>query len=265
MSKFDPESYLRSRIEYPKALFSPLASFVCLNPGPLRVIDLGAGTGLAARSFLNFYPYLESVTLIDPDPAMLAAAKVLNSKEKYEFSTLVLSGEDFVVPRPADLILVGSAWHWMNTQGTIEAIRRALRPGGVLFVFEYQFPKAREEGAGAQINEWIRRAFNSFWKESDQKPRGSLDELLQGFHDHAEFGFRGEVRLVQEFALTLPELFGVILSQSRYLAYERKFDPAQVPEIRSRVFHELHQVWGQNESLFFSYRFHGVRFQIRSV
>jgi SAM-dependent methyltransferase len=265
MSKFDPESYLRYRIEYPKDLFAPLASFVCLNPDPLRVIDLGAGTGLGTRSFLKFYSRIETVTLIDPDSGMLSAARDLNSTEKCEVSTLVFSGEEFVVPRPADLILVGSAWHWMNTQGTIEAIRRALKPGGVLFVFEYQFPKAREEGAGARINEWIRRTFNSKWKESDQKPRGSLEELLQGFHDHTEFGFRGEARLVQEFALTLPDLFGVILSQSRYLAYERKFDPAQIPAIRAAVFQELQEIWGQNESLLFSYRFHGVRFQIRSV
>ncbi len=265
MSRFDPESYLRYRVEYPVALFSPLASFVCGRAGSFHLLDLGAGTGLSSSSFLKFYPEVTAMSLIDPDPAMLDAASRSSALQSRSISLVVAPGSEFRVGDQADLVLVGSAWHWMSTCHTMDSILRALKPGGALFVFEYQFPKAREEGAGAKINEWIRRAFNSTWKEVGQKPRGALPELLRGFFDHPEFSFRGEAKVEQEVALTLEDLFGLILSQSRYLAFERRLEPEQVQAARAQVFHDLRQIWGQNQDIPFTYRFHGIRFQVRNV
>jgi SAM-dependent methyltransferase len=265
MSKFDPGSYLRSRVEYPVALFSPLSTFVGTQAGSLRVLDLGAGTGLSARSFLRFFPEVDSLLLVDPDPAMLAVAEASFAGSGFpEVGTLVSGGENLGTPDPVDLVLVGSAWHWMNTRSTIEAIRRVLRPGGCLFVFEYQFPKAKGvEGAG--LNEWIRRAFNRDWKESDQSPRGSLKELVSGFHAHPDFAFRGESRVEQDAEMGVEDLFGVIVSQSRYLAFERRLDGPGVDRQRQGLLEDLRQNWGERPMLAFSYRFHGIRFQVRNV
>jgi SAM-dependent methyltransferase len=264
VSRFDPESYALHRIEYPRELFAPLSSFVFRSKESFHLIDLGAGTGLATRSFLRFFSGVDCVTLIDPDSAMLDVAGDLGLSETVRFSSAVGFAESFFVPEPADLILVGSAWHWMNPEKAMDAIQRALKPGGAVFVFEYQFPKVREGDAG-RINEWVRRSFNLTWRETDQKPRGSLDQTLSSFFGHPDFSYRGEAKVAQDFELTVDELFGVIVSQSRYLAYERMHAREERASLRQRVFQDLCGVWGGSERMIFSYRFHGVRFQNRSV
>ncbi|MBU6154675.1 MAG: class I SAM-dependent methyltransferase [Bdellovibrionales bacterium] len=265
MSRFDPESYLRYRIEYPEELFLPLAPFVCQRRSPFHLLDLGAGTGLSTRSFLRFFPGVERATLVDPDPAMLAVVKGWQHDVDTDVRIHLGTGESFEACEPADLILVGSAWHWMNTQATLESVKRALKPGGALFIFEYQFPKVREGGRGFGINEWIRRSFNSTWKEQDQKPRGSLQELLKMVRQHCDFSFRGETRMERDFALSSEDFFGLILSQSRYLAYERQFEKEQITVLRAQLFQNLRQIWEDGATHSFVYRFHGVRFQVRSV
>lgn len=265
MSRFDPESYLRYRVEYPSALFAPLASFVGGRADSLHLLDLGAGTGLSTRSFLKFFGGVARATLMDPDPAMLAGVESWKQEAAAEIHTCRGSGETFVMDEPVDLVLVGSAWHWMNLQATLRNIQNVLKPGGALFIFEYQFPKAQEQGTGRAINEFIRRSFNSLWKEPDQIPRGSLEELVQGVREHPQFSFRGESRIESELPLGIEEFFGLILSQSRYLAFERGIHPERIQEARAGLLHELRQVWGEAASHFFTYRFHGVRFQNRSV
>jgi SAM-dependent methyltransferase len=265
MSKFDAEAYLRHRIHYPKELFGPLSPFVCVRPEPFSLVDLGAGTGLSTLSFLRFFPSVDSAVLIDPDPAMLLKIEGWRDQVETRISTAVATGSNFELGHSADLILIGSAWHWMNSPETIESIYRALKPGGSVFVFEYQFPKAKESGPGAALNEWIRREFNSKWKEQGQQPRGKLDELLVGFFKHREFSFGGEIRMEKEFELTLEDLLGVIVSQSRYLAYERGLQSEDRAQARTQLKENLRFQWGDSAELAFTYRFQGVRFQVRSV
>lgn len=269
MAKFEAESYIRHRISYPAELFRPLASFLGPRSGALKVLDLGAGTGLSIGSLLQFYSGVQSVTLVDPDSEMLSRAVESIAEQEFEVSALVSAAEDFRIPEPVDLILIGSAWHWMNTSRTMDSLERALKPGGAVFVFEYQFPKAieqgKERGNGREINDWIRREFNGKWKELDQKPRGSLNELLQRFRDGAAFSFRGQTFLELTVRMDLQSLFGVIISQSRYLAYEKSLPTENRIESRNQAFEDLRQIWGSALDHEFVYRFQGVRFQIRNV
>jgi SAM-dependent methyltransferase len=93
---------------------------------PLRVVDLGAGTGkltaVLARTGVD-------VTAVEPDRAML-------SQLRHELpSVRARPGRAEEIPLPdgsADAVLAGQAMHWFDLDRALPEIGRVLTPGGVL-------------------------------------------------------------------------------------------------------------------------------------
>jgi SAM-dependent methyltransferase len=93
---------------------------------PLRVLDLGAGTGKLTATLLDLGA---EVTAVEPDPAMLAELR------RSLRSVQALPGSAEEIPLPAasvDAVLAGQAMHWFDLDRAIPEIARVLAPGGVL-------------------------------------------------------------------------------------------------------------------------------------
>ncbi len=266
MSKFDADSYSQFRIKYPLKLFQsirPLLSQSLFEPEPLRILDLGAGTGLSSESFLEFFPESQFV-LVEPDQKMLQVASSSDAPFRYRPEHLVSKAEDFEVRAPFDGVLIGSAWHWMNHPLAISRIEKHLKPGAFVFVFEYQFPKA--VGAGSlELNEWIRREFNLRWRVLDQKPRGTLEELTEVFRASGTFNERARVEFEETQNYSFQDWCGFIFSQSRYLDYEKRMSDEEKVQERARVSEALESFLPRLEQNEVSYWFQGFLFQSRRV
>jgi SAM-dependent methyltransferase len=270
MAVFDPDTYRQHRIFYPSALFEPLKPVL----GPrsdkiIRVLDLGAGTGNSAWSFRQFYPGEIDFTLIDPDPAMLERVPLLDFGPGTRVRTRIASSHEIKSAPPDgsleqshfDIALAGSAWHWMHPSETIRALEARLLPGGAFFVFEYRFPRVTGGGDAFHLNEWIRRNFNLHWKTPDQKPRGSLRELTEPLRAHDSFCERASVECVGEFEIDPEGFAGVVVSQSRYLAYERTLpDEAARGRARSELIREIKNRWPESRPMRLHYEFQGFLF-----
>ncbi len=266
MSRFDPVSYQLYRVHYPVELFEPLKPYLGPRAGThLRLLDLGAGTGMSTWSLLQFFKGFDEVVLVEPDPAMLDRTLTLDFGEGVHSERCVASAEAFDSNNQADLVLIGSAWHWMNSDRTLETILKSLKPGGWVFVFEYQFPKAMPDELGRGLNDWVRRAFNLKWKEIGQQPRGSLSEITERFRRHPDFCSAGEAACEMSDQLMPEDLCGVIVSQSRFLAYELELQEEEKTKVRSDLLGDLKRVWPGVGPLNFSYRFKGYAFRTRSV
>ncbi len=273
MAVFDPDTYQQHRIFYPQALFEPLKPV--LGPrsdGIIRVLDLGAGTGNSAWSFRQFYPGEIDFTLIDPDPAMLERVLPLDFGPGTRVRTRVASSHEIESalpdgPReqsPFDIALAGSAWHWMHSSETIRALEARLVSGGAFFVFEYRFPRVVGGADASGLNEWIRRNFNLYWKTPDQKPRGSLRELTEPLREHDSFFERASVECIGEFEIDPEALGGVVVSQSRYLAFERTLpDEAARERARSELLQEIKNRWPESRPMRVEYDFQGFLFARR--
>lgn len=122
--------YHRTRLRYPDEMFERLVAPM----GPeLLVVDAGVGTGLSSRWFLEAG---HRVVGVDPSAEMAAVAREQNRDVGVRFAVVVAELETWEGPgEPADLVVSGQAWHWMDPLERFVAARRLLREGGSLAVF----------------------------------------------------------------------------------------------------------------------------------
>ena len=118
-------AYARHRPDYADAgvrwALAPVA-----GRSPLRVLDLGAGTGKLTAALLQLGA---DVTAVEPDPAMLAQLR----QSLPQVRAVPGTAEDIPVPDGAvDAVVAGQAAHWFDMTRALPEIVRVLSPGGVV-------------------------------------------------------------------------------------------------------------------------------------
>jgi SAM-dependent methyltransferase len=121
-------AYERGRPDYPPAVTDALTAELRLFPGA-PVLDLGAGTGKLSRALLagGF-----DLVAVEPQSAL---REVLSERVGAE---RVRGGLAEQIPLPdgsVDAVTVADAFHWFDHAPALAEIRRVLRPGGGLAVF----------------------------------------------------------------------------------------------------------------------------------
>lgn len=114
--------YDAARPSYPPALIDDLMAFA-----PRQVLDVGCGTGKAARLLVERGCDLLG---IEPDPSMAAVARSHGIRaEESTFEAWNPRGRTY------DLIVSGQAWHWVNPEFGVPKAASLLPPGGHIGVF----------------------------------------------------------------------------------------------------------------------------------
>jgi SAM-dependent methyltransferase len=93
---------------------------------PLRVLDLGAGTGKLTDGVLR---HTDDVVAVEPDPGMLAELR------RALPGVRALEGAAEEIPlgdESVDAIVVGQALHWFDLDRAFPEMWRVLAPGGLL-------------------------------------------------------------------------------------------------------------------------------------
>ena len=163
----DAERYDRARPSYPAALVDSLVGL-----GGYRVLDVGCGTGKAARLLAG--RGLE-ILGVDPDERMAAVAKRRGLVvEVARFEEWDPQGRSF------DLVVSGQAWHWIDPRIGLAKAADVLTPGGSLALF------------------WNRPGY-------DPSIRRKLDEVYQRVapgmaKSSAELGTVGDDRISEDVA-----------------------------------------------------------------
>lgn len=119
----DPQRYDRTRPSYPEAM---VQAVVAASPGP-EVVDVGAGTGIAARLFQAAGCRVLGVE-VDPRMAEHARRRGLDV-EVSAFESWDPAGRVF------DAVVSGQTWHWIDPVAGAAKAADVLRPGGRLAVF----------------------------------------------------------------------------------------------------------------------------------
>ena len=117
------DRYDRARPGYPDAM---VARIVAASPGP-DVLDVGVGTGIAARQFRAAGC---RVLGVDPDPRMAGLARQSGlDAEVARFEDWDPAGRTF------DVVIAGQSWHWVDPVAGGARAAQVLRDGGRLALF----------------------------------------------------------------------------------------------------------------------------------
>ncbi|MFB7495536.1 class I SAM-dependent methyltransferase [Streptomyces sp. NPDC056161] len=167
----DAQRYDRARPGYPDAL---VARIVAASPGP-DVLDVGCGTGIAARQFQAAGC---TVLGVEPDTRMARLAQARGLKvEVAGFETWQPAGRTF------DAVVAAQSWHWVDPVAGAAQAARVLRPGGRLAIFGHVYEPPAE----------VAEPFAAAWRRAvpdsplgERPARRPLDPYLAAYEKIAD-------------------------------------------------------------------------------
>ena len=218
----DAERYDRARPSYPGAVVDRI---VAACPGR-DVLDVGCGTGIAARQFLAAGC---RVLGVDPDARMAELARRSGVEtEVATFEAWDSAGREFVA------VIAGQAWHWVDPVAGAARAARVLRPGGRLAVFWNAAQLPPDLGAafaavygevqpGLPFNPWARPALEAYAIMSGK--------AADGMRQSGVFGDPEEWRFDWEWPYTRDEW----LDQLPTFGGHSKIPPAKLDELLAGI------------------------------
>ncbi|MEU7689682.1 class I SAM-dependent methyltransferase [Microbispora hainanensis] len=176
----DAERYDRTRPPYPDTMIERI---VAESPGP-DVLDVGCGTGIAARQF-----QAAGCTVLGVEPD----ARMADFARRRGLDVEVATFEAWEpAARTFDAVVAATAWHWIDPVAGAAKAAEVLRPGGRLALFWHVFePPAVVAEANAEV---FRRVMSGF-PSQDRPVKSALDgyrplftKAADGIGDAGAFG-----------------------------------------------------------------------------
>ncbi len=196
--------YASFREPYPRDFFPVMAERLALTRD-MRLLDAGCGPGLLA---IGFAPYVASCTGVDPEPAMLRAARAaaISAGVKLELIEGRLEGLPASVGT-FHLVMIGRALHWMDREVALATLDRIVTGDGAVVTCGSRTVKTDANPWLAAYDE-VRNA----WSEDRGSRRYDIDHdaWLAG----SPFQVSDEITLPHSHVVTASDLIGRALSKS---------------------------------------------------
>lgn len=120
--------YDQGRLGYPPELYALLRDRCGLGSAS-RVLEAGAGTGIASAELLR--AGAGTLTAVEVDPKMAAVLREKLRATRSRSRVVVGPFEDVALgPQDYDLVVAASCVHWMDRRRMLEQVLRTLTPGG---------------------------------------------------------------------------------------------------------------------------------------
>jgi SAM-dependent methyltransferase len=126
-------TYHRGRPPYPDAVFDLLSNRCGLRPGA-RVLDIGAGTGLATGPLLAAGAH---VVAVEPGANLAAILAATHACDRLDVTIADFETAD--LPDGFDLAVAATSLHWLDPVTAIEKVAGLIRPGGWLAAWWNEF------------------------------------------------------------------------------------------------------------------------------
>jgi SAM-dependent methyltransferase len=210
--------YESARPPYGAAFFSAVAVKLGFDRSQ-HLLDVGAGPGILA---IGFAPYCGEIVGVDPEPAMIEAARSAAARAGVAAKFIEGRFEDMGRSLGAfDVVTIGRAIHWLDPEPARTALDRVVAPGGRILL-------CNAESVKDGRNPWL-DSFNAVrdcWK--DDRPAYDHDAFFAG----GRFVPSGTIRVEAANAVHIERLADRVLSMSTS-SPDRLGD--QVPAMRSAM------------------------------
>jgi SAM-dependent methyltransferase len=152
----DAEGYRAFRPQYPAPLYEWLA-----QAAPSRALawDCGTGSGQAA---LGLAAHFDRVVATDPDPRQLAAAP---KRANIDYRLAAAEG-DLGLAGEVDLIACACSVHWFDLPRFYARARDALKPGGLIAVWTYDWHYTGSAPLDAALETLKTDILGPFWDDN---------------------------------------------------------------------------------------------------
>ncbi|WP_270888946.1 class I SAM-dependent methyltransferase [Pedococcus sp. 5OH_020] len=165
--------YAGSRPPYPDALFAALRAAGVAGPG-LRVLEVGAGDGLATRELLRLG---SGVVALEPGQQLADLLAAANPGAEVVHARL----EDAILPDTTfDSVVAATSLHWVDLSVGLPKLHAALRPHGWLAVWRTIFGDDSVETKFRRRVTEIVAARQQQDQEPKREERPTMEELAAG-------------------------------------------------------------------------------------
>lgn len=196
--------YSRYREPYPRAFFETIAKRLNFT-GRERLGDIGCGPAPLA---IGFASYVGSCTGVDPEPAMIAAARERAAEAGVTLNLIEARIEQLPETLEGfDIVAIGRALHWMEPQTTLRVLERIVAKGGSILICGASAPPG-------PTNPWLApyNRIRNLWVDHRGEERYSAD-AEQRFAG-SRFRFVERIVVSTTHSVTIDELVRRSLSRS---------------------------------------------------
>jgi SAM-dependent methyltransferase len=166
--------YVAARPGYPAGVVENLRAVGALSPGAV-VADIGSGTGISSRLFLDAGC---RVMAVEPNAAMRASAEELLGDHPGFASIAGTAEASTLEPGSADLVAAGQAFHWFDARAAAREFGRILRSDGWVTLF-WNTRSHTATPFMEELEQLVRRFGTDYEKvHHEQLPEASLSVVL---------------------------------------------------------------------------------------
>ncbi len=205
MGRFETTvDFYRHREPYPTAFFETVAARLKLSH-QTRLLDVGCGPGSLA---IGFAPYVGSATAIDPEAAMLSAARLAAAEANVDIAFVETKIEDLECADGSfDFVTIGRALHWFSPEPALAVLERVIAHGGRIAICGSAHTDSRTNAWAEKFKE-VRSAWAPEYDESRYKP-----DPVQWFAA-SRFRMVDEIHIEHRHRITVPEVIHRAISFS---------------------------------------------------
>ncbi|WP_200304095.1 class I SAM-dependent methyltransferase [Streptomyces adelaidensis] len=222
------ELYDRARPRYPRSLVAELAARTDLGPGT-RVLEIAPGTGQLTVPVAEFGG---QVTAVELGPAMAEVAR-RNLRPFPRAHVEVADFEKWPPPaEPFDVVMIATAFHWLDPAVRIPKVGRALRPGGTFALVTTEHVKGGTLDFFARVQECYERwdpATPPGLRLQDESEIVTDTSELAGWDDLRSY------RCTREITYTAQEYIDVLLTYSGHRALDAPSREGLLGDIRELI------------------------------
>lgn len=197
------EFYSRFREPYPPQFFKTAAERLALR-GNEALLDIGCGPGLLT---LGFAPYVGRGIGLDPETAMIAAARAAAAEADVALRFIHGTIEQFSTEEVFDVVTIGRALHWLGRDVALPVLERIVSDSGRILICR----ASSVEGPEAP---WL-KPYNDVRHSWTTAGEGHHHRTFEtAWFEGSRFGEFETVSVSESHEVTVADLVGRALSKS---------------------------------------------------